>query len=91
MSLRINQYNLNRQQLISLSFKQADIEDYGIGWEGPAPSEAWNESVVIPQTSVPFSLETYVELAWTIDPCQYSEFQGVDVYIQTLTIIERIH
>jgi len=27
--------------------------------------------------------------ARTIDPCQYSEFQGVDIYIQTLTIIER--
>lgn len=81
-----------------MSFKQADIEDYGIDWEGPAPSEAWDgplcstdESVVIPQTSLPFALETYVELARTIDPCQYSEFQGVDIYIQTLTFIERAH
>ena len=80
----------------SLSFKQADIDDYGIDWEGPAPSEAWDgplrstvESVVIPQTSLPFSLEAYEELARTINPCQYSEFQGVDIYIQTLTFIER--
>ena len=79
-----------------MSFQQADIEDYGIDWEGPPPSEAWdgplhstNESVVIPQTSLPFSLETYEELASAIDPCQYSEFQGVDIYIQTLTFIER--
>ena len=45
----------------------------------------------VPQTSLPFSLETYVELARTIDPCQYSEFQGVDIYIRTLTFIERKH
>lgn len=32
---------------------------------------------------------TYEELASAIDPCQYSEFQGVDIYIQTLTFIER--
>ena len=44
---------------------KADIKDYGIDWEGPAPSEAWDgplcctdETVVIPQTSVLFSLET---------------------------------
>jgi len=27
--------------------------------------------------------------ARTIDSCQYSEFQGVDLYIQNLTFIER--
>jgi len=67
---------------------EVDIENYGIDWEGPSPSEEWggplgsaDESVVIPETSLPLSLETYEELARTIDPCQYSEFQGVDIYM----------
>jgi len=76
--------------------ERVDIENYGIDWEGPSPSEEWggplgstDESVVMPETSLPLSLETSEELARTIDPCQYSEFQGVDIYMQTLTFIER--
>ena len=80
-----------------MSFQhEADIENYGIDWQGPSPSEEWDgplgstdQSVVIPETTLPRSLETYEELARTVDPCKYSEFQGVDIYIQTLSFIER--
>ena len=71
------------------------MDNYGIDWEGPSPAEEWdgpiyssNQHVQVPETVMPLSIPDFAELVATIDPCQYSEFHGVDVYIRTQTFVE---
>ena len=58
-------------------------------WSGFSSSCEDHETITIPETVVPLSAESYQELIATVDPCAHSEFQGVDIYIQTLAFIER--
>ena len=48
-----------------------------------------HETITIPETVVPLSVEQYQELIATVDPCTQSKFQGVDIYIQTLAFIKK--
>ena len=47
-----------------------------------------HEAVVVPETGIPISPESYEELTANVDPLSDSEFHGVDIYLQTLKFIE---
>ena len=60
-----------------------DIED-------PSYTNDFNEheAVVVPETGTPISPESYEQLTAAVDPLGYSEFHGVDIYLQTLAFID---
>ena len=74
---------------------QGEMTEFGVDWEGPTPSSEWDgpipnelcELVEVPETELPLSNEDYIELRNTINPLQDSEYHGVDLYIQTLSLI----
>ena len=78
-----------------LSF-QSDIDSYGIDPDGPAPAEEWDGPVreenipvvEVPPTSFPLGNSEWLELTATINPTRSSEYNGVDIYIETVQFIE---
>ena len=59
---------------------------YGIDWNGPI-SDSEDEEVQVPQTTVPLQEEDFSQLQQTIFPNTNSDYQGVDLFIQTLQFV----
>ena len=66
---------------------QDEVGDYGIDWEGPAPSDESFEidMVEVPETSIPVNCLADIEA--NVDPLAYSEEYGMDLYLQVLQIV----
>ena len=72
-------------------------DTYSIDRDGPAPSEEWdgpiNDNVPfveVPHTDFPLGDETREILTATIDPTRDSEFNGVDIYLETVHLRREI-
>ena len=75
---------------------QSEIDAYGIDLDGPAPSEEWNGpinddvgTVEVPSTECPLQNETWELLSATIDPLS-SDVHGVDIYLETIRLIQNM-
>jgi len=68
-----------------------DVNDYGIDYEEPT-TRSWNDvqqEVQVPET-LPFyqlTTEDSRELSLRVHPLDQSEFQGVDLYLETLAFL----
>lgn len=58
-----------------------DLNDYGVDPNGPAPNGFDVPFVEVPDTRVPLSNTEMTVITNTIDPLQYSDSYGVDLYI----------
>ena len=67
---------------------QADINAYGIDWDGPLPEEAnYNETVCVPDVPVMLDNHQLQILFDSVDPLKQSEVFGLDLYIETKQIV----
>jgi phage pi2 protein 07 len=57
-------------------------------WDGPCSSESY-ETVEVPETELLLSNDDYAELRRRVNPLQESEYNGVDLYMQTLAFIAK--
>ena len=77
-------------------FEQSNVSAYGIDFEGPLPSaryngETWQDvSVEVPEIICPISEAQLHNLSSTINPLSESSCYGIDLYVQTVQIIENI-
>ena len=67
-------------------YSQADAALYGIDWNGPI-SDSEDEEVQVPQTTVPLQEQDFRQLQETVLPTSNSDYQGVDLFIQTLEFV----
>lgn len=70
---------------------QADINAYGIDWDGPLPEEAvhvvdYVETVHVPEVPVFFDNHQIQLLVNFVDPLKESDVFGIDLYIETIYI-----
>ena len=76
--------------------EQSNVSAYGIDFEGPLPSaryngETWQDvSVEVPEIMCPISEAQLHNLSSTINPLSESSCYGIDLYVQTVQIIENI-
>lgn len=73
---------------------QVDSNSYGIDWDGPLPSQAWDgqheddcRTVEVPSTSFPLSQAVLDHLQKTIDPLRNTQYHGVDIYLEVVCIL----
>ena len=70
---------------------QVNSQGYGIDWDGPLPQED-NEAdqIEVPDCNCPLSEEQYRVLQDRISPLADSPSHGIDLYIETLELVEDI-
>lgn len=62
---------------------------YGIDWNGPLPDAEELEQVEVTNTVNPLQEHDFLQLQRTISPISWSDYQGVDLYIQTLEFVHQ--
>lgn len=63
-------------------------DNYGIDWDGPDATDYEGTSVVdVPETLMLLTEVDHRELQRTINPMQESQYQGVDIYLDTINFI----
>lgn len=75
---------------------QDDFQGYGIDWTGPLPDEEHDgplqsdgEVVEVPATLTMDQRKTQL-LAAEINPLQQSDSYGIDLYLKTVALVERL-
>ena len=61
-----------------------------IDWEDSGHPAEPDEGIVLPEISIPLSSEQLDFLKATINPLQHSENHGIDLYLQTVYLVERM-
>ena len=65
-----------------------NVDEYGIDWEGPVPTEVDDDNIVeIPETNFPLTPQQHAVLFESVDALRPSEYHGVDIYLDTLTFL----
>ncbi|XP_066301033.1 uncharacterized protein [Branchiostoma lanceolatum] len=62
---------------------QADLNMYGVDWNGPTPLQE-EEGIVVPQITPPLSVEQVASLMNEIDPLAESGCFGADLYVNAV-------
>ena len=68
------------------------MEDYfGVDFDGPLPTQEWSgihtNIVNVPETTIPSG---HMHEVGVIDPLRHSEYNGVDVYVETVSLLENL-
>ena len=68
---------------------QEQSQYYGIDWNGPCPSDCEEgvNSVAVPATECPLSDTQYDELTSTISPFDWTDNNGINLYLATLSFV----
>lgn len=72
-----------------MSPPQDELDDYGIDWEGPTPSDSTSyeiDMVEVPETPTPTNC-SLTNIETSVDPLAHSEEYGMDLYLQVLNIV----
>lgn len=86
------------QQFLPVTYfcQQEDFQGYGIDWTGPLPDEEHDgplqsdgEVVEVPATLTMNQRKTQL-LAAEINPLQQSDSYGIDLYLKTVALVERL-
>ena len=70
---------------------QVNAQEYGIDWDGPLPQEDYEaDQIEVPDYNCPLSEEQYRVLQDRISPLAVSSNHGIDLYIETLELVEDV-
>ena len=67
-----------------------DINTYGIDPDESVSDDESTSNVEVPELNLPLSQSSLDNLRSNIDPEAHSQNQGVDIYIQTVTLVNRL-
>ena len=82
--------------VISSYHWQVSLDDYGIDWDGPLPTQEWDGSheensnnVEVLSTQFPFCQQEVEQMQRIIDPLRDSQYCGVDIYMEVVYLLEQ--
>ena len=77
--------------------QQETFDEYAIDWAGPLPDEEYDGPpqsddvlVEVPETTTSFTQQKFELLKAAIDPLQYSDNYGIEIYLTTVAFVERL-
>lgn len=75
---------------------QVSLDDYGIDWDRPLPTQQWDGSheensnnVEVPSTQFPFCQQEVEQMQRIIDSLRDSQYCGVDIYMEVVYLLEQ--
>ena len=64
-----------------------DLEWFGMDWYAPTPSDEGLSTIEVLDVDVPFNDDVFQNLTANVNPLQYSQSHGIDIFIDTMNLV----
>ena len=71
----------------SINSETEDLEWFGMDWYAPTPSDEGLSSIEVLDVDVPFNDDVFQNLTANVNPLQYSQSYGIDIFIDAMNLV----
>ena len=64
-----------------------DLEWFAMDWYGPTPSDEGLSTIEVLDVDVPFNDDVFQNLTANVNPLQYSQSHGIDIFIDAMNLV----